>query len=299
MTPEITPRDWEAISAYLDDQLAPKERQKLEARLERESHLRRTLEELRQMKQVLRAQPVMRAPRNFTISPQMAGIRQGARTGYSPFPLLRLASVLAAVFFVLLVAGDLVSSRLQPASVARVKGWEIFGRGGGGGGGGGEVPPPQAVQVVTEEVAAEQPAATIAAEVETVAKAVEVTVTQAITEGVTLALMPTATPILEAQTAPADTSQALTPTPEPTMLAMPIEEPSPTPELAVEPTAPDVGAEEKLQQEPGEAAIASPAPLPPEAGALQISLVRILQILLALLAVGAGIAAYLARRSTS
>lgn len=113
MTIHITPRDWEALSAYLDGQLAPKERQLLETRLQARADLRAALEELRRTREVLRARLPVRAPRNFTLTPAMAGIRQRARPGMSLFPAMRLASVLATFLFALVVASDVfLGSRL-------------------------------------------------------------------------------------------------------------------------------------------------------------------------------------------
>jgi hypothetical protein len=77
MMKKITPRDWENLSAYLDGQLAVKERQKLEGRLAADQDLQVALEGMRRTRSVLRSQPHMRAPRNFTLSPEMAGLLGG------------------------------------------------------------------------------------------------------------------------------------------------------------------------------------------------------------------------------
>ena len=115
MTIQITPRDWEALSAYLDGQLASKERQLLEARLQARADLRAALEELRRTREVLRARLPVRAPRNFTLTPEMAGVRQKGRSGSSLFPAMRLASVLSTFLFVLVVVGDLFLGSRQGA----------------------------------------------------------------------------------------------------------------------------------------------------------------------------------------
>jgi anti-sigma factor RsiW len=118
MTTHITPRDWEALSAYLDGQLAPKERQLLEARLHARADLREALEDLRRTRGVLRARLPVRAPRNFTLTPEMAGIRQKARPGLSLFPAMRLASFVSTFLFVLVAVGELFfSSRLGAPSI--------------------------------------------------------------------------------------------------------------------------------------------------------------------------------------
>lgn len=118
MMKNINPRDWEALSAYLDGQLAPKERQLLEARLQAREDLRLALDELRRTRSVLRAHLPVRAPRNFTLTPEMAGIRQRARPGISLFPTMRLASALSTLLFVLVTLGDLLlGSRLSPSTL--------------------------------------------------------------------------------------------------------------------------------------------------------------------------------------
>lgn len=115
MKTKISPREWEAISAYLDGQLAPRDRTRLEARLERESELRSAMEEMRRVRVMLRSQPKLRAPRNFTLTPQMVGKRPVPRA----YPAFRLAAALSSVLLVLVLIGDFftgappVSSGLQ------------------------------------------------------------------------------------------------------------------------------------------------------------------------------------------
>jgi anti-sigma factor RsiW len=88
----------EALSAYLDGQLTPKERSRLEKKLQASADLRAAMEEMRRTRAVLRSQPRLRAPRNFTLTPEMAGLRkQGTRS--TPFSAyFGLASALANVF---------------------------------------------------------------------------------------------------------------------------------------------------------------------------------------------------------
>lgn len=106
MTNNISNHDWEAISAYLDGELNNKERMRLEARLQGSAELRRAADDLRRMRLVLRSQPKVKAPRNFTLTPQMAGIRQ--RPAPRAYPFLRLASAIASILFVMVLASDLL-----------------------------------------------------------------------------------------------------------------------------------------------------------------------------------------------
>ncbi len=169
MTMQIPPSDWELLSAYLDNELSPRERTQVEARLKASAELRQGLSELRQVRHTLRSQPRLRAPRNFTLTPQMAGVRPGVRPGGlllpPAYPMLRLASVLATIFFVLITAGSLYVRSYGPAPrpVALSQPQDLaaqearpFGMGGGGGGGGGAVEPPMpASRTLTESVTLE------------------------------------------------------------------------------------------------------------------------------------------------
>lgn len=66
--PELSDRDAELLSAYIDDMLPADERRNLEARLENDSFLRRELEAMRQTVAWVNALPTLKAPRDFTIS---------------------------------------------------------------------------------------------------------------------------------------------------------------------------------------------------------------------------------------
>jgi hypothetical protein len=101
-------RDLETLSAYLDGELAAPEAARLEARLEAEPALKAALDELRATSQAVRSLPALRVPRNFTLTPQMAGIRP-RRPAY---PMLRLAAALATIGFVLVSGLDVLSRGL-------------------------------------------------------------------------------------------------------------------------------------------------------------------------------------------
>ena len=64
MITQLTAHDWEALSAYLDEQLNPQERAALEARLQKEPDLQTGLQDLRRTRSLIRRAPKMRAPRN-------------------------------------------------------------------------------------------------------------------------------------------------------------------------------------------------------------------------------------------
>jgi len=88
--------DIENLSALLDEKLPADEARRLRARLEQEPDLRAAYQNLRQARAILRQLPARRAPRNFTLSRQMAGVRAPTPR---LFPLFQWASALTAIFF--------------------------------------------------------------------------------------------------------------------------------------------------------------------------------------------------------
>jgi hypothetical protein len=102
-----TTQDFDWLSAYLDDQLPARDRAALEARLAAEPALRAALDDLRLTVRALRALPLVKPPRSFTLTPaQASGVRVAPRRG-PLFPVLRFATALSAVALAVVVAGDL------------------------------------------------------------------------------------------------------------------------------------------------------------------------------------------------
>ncbi len=99
----ISNRDLEALSAYLDGELSGEALVRLEARIQSNQELLEMFEQLQRTKTVMRSLPKMRAPRNYFITPEMVGEVQRPRLA---FPVLRFASVLATFLLVLLFLGD-------------------------------------------------------------------------------------------------------------------------------------------------------------------------------------------------
>jgi hypothetical protein len=104
----ISQRELERLSAYLDGTLSSRETDRIEARLREDPILQDALEELRRTSQLLRALPTVRVPRNFALTPQMAG-QVAKRPAY---PALRLATALASLALVLMVGFDALSGSL-------------------------------------------------------------------------------------------------------------------------------------------------------------------------------------------
>ena len=91
-------RDVEQLNAYLDGELNATQRQRLESRLGSDLELKSILEELREARVVLRRLPQRRAPRHFTLTPKMAGIKPPLPRSY---PIFRFASAFAGFLFFL------------------------------------------------------------------------------------------------------------------------------------------------------------------------------------------------------
>jgi len=118
MKAPISSRDLTLLSAYLDHELSPRQQAQLEARLKDDPILLGVLAELRRTRAVLRHTPRLRAPRRFTLTPQMAAIRPAARR----YPALGFASALASLLLVLALIGEALGLvGPSPATVALQK----------------------------------------------------------------------------------------------------------------------------------------------------------------------------------
>jgi hypothetical protein len=102
MKKTISPRDLELLSEYLDGRLDARKRANLEARLKSNAELAETLRDLSQTRNLLRSLPKLKAPRSFKLTPEMVGRRSAPRV----YPVFQFASVLASLLLVLVLAGD-------------------------------------------------------------------------------------------------------------------------------------------------------------------------------------------------
>jgi hypothetical protein len=101
MNAQMTPRDWQLLSEYLDGQLSPRDRNKLEQRMVTQPELRDGLEELKQLRSVLRSVPRRKVPHNFTLTRAMVE-KPAASRWTSWIPALSLSSAMAT--FLLIVS---------------------------------------------------------------------------------------------------------------------------------------------------------------------------------------------------
>jgi len=120
-------RDVERLSAYLDGQLSQADRTRLEKRLQADPELAAVLDDLRQARSLLRQTPQRRAPRNFTLTPKMAGIRPPVPRAV---PALSWASAIATLLFVFTLGTNLVG-RLSFGAAAPMMASAPSGNGGG------------------------------------------------------------------------------------------------------------------------------------------------------------------------
>ena len=112
MKAQLSHKDWELISEYLDGELPAREKNRLDQRLNVQPELRNGLEELRQTRSLLRSVPRRRAPHNFTLTPAMVQRRSLPRL----FPVLGFSSALATVLVFLTLF-----LRLLPGSTAAMQ----------------------------------------------------------------------------------------------------------------------------------------------------------------------------------
>ncbi len=101
-------RDLELLSAYLDQQIAPSDAARLEARLEFDKELAATLGDLRAARTALRQLPKRRAPRNFTLTRNMVGLNPPLPRVY---PIFRFATVAATLLFFFTFGVNMTTSR--------------------------------------------------------------------------------------------------------------------------------------------------------------------------------------------
>ncbi|GAB4482793.1 MAG: hypothetical protein OHK0031_05620 [Anaerolineales bacterium] len=107
--------DIEQLSSLLDERLPEAQANRLHARLEQDADLRAAHENLRQARAILRQLPQRRAPRNFTLTRQMTGVRAPTPR---LFPAFQWASALTAIFFLFSLALNFPLMNAIPATEA-------------------------------------------------------------------------------------------------------------------------------------------------------------------------------------
>lgn len=90
----------EAVNAYVDGALTPGQRRRFEEKLAQDRALQTEVAEVQALKQNLRQLPRRPLPRNFTLDPALYG-RPQRQPLFQFYPVLRLATVLTAFFFII------------------------------------------------------------------------------------------------------------------------------------------------------------------------------------------------------
>lgn len=99
---KISNKDWERLSAYLDGEVNQKEREQIEDRINADPGFQAALDELRTTRQVLRAAPRVKVPRNFRLTAEMVGVKPRSRS----FQFYRLAAATLTFLFIGVVVMD-------------------------------------------------------------------------------------------------------------------------------------------------------------------------------------------------
>jgi hypothetical protein len=156
MKTQLSPQDWQQLSAYLDGQLSTTEKERLETRLRNQTNLRTGLEEISQTRAVLRSVPHRKVPHNFTLTRAMVAEQTMRRSAW--FPVLSFTSLASLVVLVAVsllsqfqygalsaapaapVAMQAARAAAQPTDQPMIIQWGNGGIGGGGGGDGEALP---------------------------------------------------------------------------------------------------------------------------------------------------------------
>jgi hypothetical protein len=114
MKNQLTSRDYELVSAYLDNQLGRKERALFEARLKTDSELRKELHEISKTRLLLRQLPRLRAPHNYFIKAEAIHARSSLRLA----PVFGIASAIASVLLALVIFGSTIFASSPQVALA-------------------------------------------------------------------------------------------------------------------------------------------------------------------------------------
>jgi anti-sigma factor RsiW len=96
-------RDIEQLSSYLDGQLSPSESARLESRIASDPELASAFNDIRAARGILRKLPSRKAPRNFTLTRQMVGLKPPLPRSYSFF---RFSTAFTTILLVLTFAAN-------------------------------------------------------------------------------------------------------------------------------------------------------------------------------------------------
>ncbi len=101
---QLSSKDWELLSSYMDGELNPRDKARVEARLSARPEFQEALDGLRRTKAILRKAPIRKVPRNFTLR---AADVQPVKTPRW-IPTMQWSSAAVALVAVFLFASQLV-----------------------------------------------------------------------------------------------------------------------------------------------------------------------------------------------
>jgi hypothetical protein len=110
----LSTRDYELISAYMDNQLSDKDRAQFEARLNADPELRKELDEISKTRMMIHNLPKLRAPRNYYIKPEIVPVRPTLRLA----PVFGIVSAIASILLVLVIFGSTFFKSNRPVAMA-------------------------------------------------------------------------------------------------------------------------------------------------------------------------------------
>lgn len=142
-------RDIENLSAYIDGQLSESESKRLQARLESDAELDSVLSDIRSARNILKTLPKRKAPKNFTLTRKMVGLKPPLPRTY---PLFRLATIFATLLFVASISINALSPYVSFSAPQFA-----YGYGGGGGGAPAEEQSMMEAAPAEEDTTAEEP----------------------------------------------------------------------------------------------------------------------------------------------
>ena len=99
---QITDKDWIQLSAYLDGELSGRDLNRFRKRILSNPLLQSALEQLKMTKQILQAAPHLPAPRNFTLTPKMVGLKPKKPV----YPRFRLAAAVTSFLLISVLVLD-------------------------------------------------------------------------------------------------------------------------------------------------------------------------------------------------
>jgi len=122
----LSDRDYELISAYLDGEVDIRQKKVIENRLAQDAQFKSAYEQLFRTRRLMRSQPLLRAPRNYTLSPKMLSTSQTSPKALLPFPLLlRTVSAFASLVFLVLFGLNWITAS-RTMSVAPLASSEVL-----------------------------------------------------------------------------------------------------------------------------------------------------------------------------